>query len=132
MPIPWRAEAHGFGWGSTQHEPWLPQPEGFARYAVDQQLGVPGSSYELYRAALGLRADLELGQGSFEWAAEHDPVAGVLSFRNGTVQLLANLGSSAIRYSLPACASVLVASTDRTADSGSLARNAAVWLTSGR
>ena len=38
--------------------------EGFARYAVDQQLGVPGSSYELYRAALGLRADRKLGRGS--------------------------------------------------------------------
>ena len=130
VPIPWRAEAHGFGWGSTQHEPWLPQPEGFARYAADRQVGVPGSSYELYRAALGLRAERKLGHGSFEWAAEHNPASGVLSFRNGTVQVLANLGSSAIR--LPAGASVLVASTDRTADSGSLAPNAAAWLTNGR
>ena len=40
---------------------WLPQPEGFRAYAVDRQEGVPGSTLELYRHLLRLRAFMQVG-----------------------------------------------------------------------
>ena len=51
VPIPWTADGPslGFGPGGT---PWLPQPESYRALAVDQQVGVPGSTLQLYRAAL--------------------------------------------------------------------------------
>ncbi len=59
VPVPWaaadgRGPSYGFNDGAAT---WLPQPESFARYALDVQRGVEGSTYELYRAALRLRRE---------------------------------------------------------------------------
>ena len=56
VPLPWSATEPNFGFGGT---PWLPQPAWFALDAADVQDGASGSTFEMYRAALKLRRDLQ-------------------------------------------------------------------------
>ncbi|MFP5334855.1 MAG: glycoside hydrolase family 13 protein [Actinomycetes bacterium] len=124
VPVPWTAHAPAFGFGG---EPWLPQPEVFARYALDVQQGVPGSTYELYRAALRLRRDHALGAGTLEWA-ELDG-GDVLAFRNGSVLVVTNFGDEPV--SLPAGAEVLLVSGQLVAGADGRAAvptDVTVWL----
>ncbi|MFF0012654.1 glycoside hydrolase family 13 protein [Streptomyces sp. NPDC005374] len=60
VPLPWTATGPSYGFGAGGS--WLPQPEWFARYAVEAQDGVEGSTLELYRAALRLRRKLLQGE----------------------------------------------------------------------
>ena len=97
VPLPWEAAAasYGFGPGSAS---WLPQPTTWAPYARDAQLGVDGSTLELYRSALAMRREHNLGFGTLEWQAELGPA--VATFRNGPITVVANTGSVAVE--LPA------------------------------
>ncbi len=107
VPIPWVADAPGCGFGPGPLT-WLPQPADWSHYALDQQAGVPGSTYELYRAALRHRADRRLGAGSLTWL---DGLGDdVLAFVNGRTLVVANLGESPVR--LPDDVRPVVASTD--------------------
>lgn len=96
VPLPWAADQPGYGFAGnhslTAAPPWLPQPESFGPHAADQQDGVPGSTLELYRAALDFRAGRRLGLGTFAWADSHAPESGVLAFHNGDVLVLGNTG----------------------------------------
>ncbi|MEV4227367.1 DUF3459 domain-containing protein, partial [Streptomyces bobili] len=66
-----------------------PQPESFARYAVQAQDGVDGSTLELYRTALRLRRKLLDGE-DLTWAEGTPP--GVLAFaRSDGWRCVANL-----------------------------------------
>ncbi|WRH26309.1 alpha-amylase [Arthrobacter sp. JZ12] len=127
VPIPWKSDAPGFGFSTNDDgaSPWLPQPDSFARYAADTQVGKPGSVYELVRAALRERAARHLGSGTIEWAPAHNPSGGVVSFVNGSVQLIANMGGSPIE--LPDGV-VLVASAAEAVEDGLLQPNNAVWI----
>ncbi|OJX97044.1 MAG: alpha-amylase [Micrococcales bacterium 73-15] len=60
VPIPWRADAPAFGFSPTGRS-WLPQPEWFREFAADVQELDPDSTLWLYRRALRLRRDLDLG-----------------------------------------------------------------------
>ncbi|MBO0900022.1 glycoside hydrolase family 13 protein [Cellulomonas sp. zg-ZUI22] len=106
VPLPWEGDAPGLGFSPTGAT-WLPQPAEWADLAVDRQRGREGSTYELYRAALRLRRDENLGAGGLQWldspAREH-----VLAFRNGRVVVLANLDD--VDVALPLDAEVLLAS----------------------
>ena len=116
VPLPWSASAPGFGFGAA--EPWLPQPESFARYAADVQYGDADSTFELYRAALAVRRSEGLGTGGLAWVDEFADSPDVVAFRNGDVVVLANLGGAPVV--LPAGTEVLLSSgpvmTDRSAD----------------
>lgn len=125
VPLPWasadgRGPSYGFNGGALS---WLPQPEKFAGYALDQQRGVEGSTYELYRSALRLRREHGLGAGDLSWTEGVD--ADVLSFVNGDVLVIANLGSRPAP--VPAPAELLVSSGPLAAD-GSLPADTTVWL----
>ncbi|GER24126.1 glycosidase [Zafaria cholistanensis] len=134
VPLPWVASAPGFGFGPYPDDagrdgsggPWLPQPAGFARYAADRQVGVPGSTYELYRELLALRAGHGLGRGGLEWAAPHAPEAGILAFRNGPVLVVANMGQAPV--ALPEGWRPAASSRDGAAREGTLEPDACVWL----
>ncbi|MEE1621835.1 glycoside hydrolase family 13 protein [Zafaria sp. Z1313] len=137
VPVPWEAGAPGYGFSLPAQddagaaprvpgEPWLPQPESFARYAADRQVGVEGSTFELYRALLAERAARGLGRGRLEWAAGHLPEHGALAFRNGDVTVLANLGDAPVV--LPEGLEVALASHDEAVYEGQLAADSAVWL----
>ena len=69
VPLPWTSTGDSLGFSPDgSAEPWLPQPADWSALAADVQDGVPGSTLELYRAALTLRRELdELGDGTLEW-----------------------------------------------------------------
>ncbi len=93
VPIPWETAAPAFGF-STSGDSWLPQPVDFARFARDVQHGDPTSTLELYRTALRLRSEHGLGTGSHVWLEGHGD--DVVALRNGSVTVLANLGSTSV------------------------------------
>jgi alpha-glucosidase len=107
VPLPWRADAPGFGYSPTGAT-WLPQPASWAAYAADAQTGVPGSTLELYRSALGLRRAERLGLGGAAWEPGFEDRTDVIAVRNGDVLVVANLGGTPVP--LPAGAEVLLAS----------------------
>ncbi|VTR77114.1 glycoside hydrolase family 13 protein [Cellulomonas hominis] len=107
VPLPWQADAPGFGYSPTG-DTWLPQPASWAAYAADVQDGVPGSTLELYRAALRLRRSERLGTGGAAWEPAYADAPEVIAVRNGSVLVVANLGS--VPVALPEGAEVLLAS----------------------
>lgn len=126
VPIPWDADAesnYGFSPAGAA-APWLPQPSGWARLAVSEEQGVPGSTLELYRSALAIRnVNPALGDGSMQWL---DSPTDVLAFsREPGFACWVNLGQDAV--ALPEDAKVLVCSGELTAV-GSLPTDTAVWL----
>ncbi len=91
VPIPWEADAPAFGFSPTGAS-WLPQPAEWAQLARDRQRGVPGSTLELYRAALRLRRARGLGAGSLRWLPTWSRSRVVVAFENAGVTVIANLG----------------------------------------
>ena len=122
VPIPWEADAPSYGFGPADRS-WLPQPAIWAEYALDRQQGVPGSTWELYRAALAARREYRLGAGPIAWQQAPDEA---LAFRNGEVLVLTNFGAEPV--ALPAGATVLLASEPLDAD-GRVPTDVTVWAT---
>ncbi len=122
VPLPWEAHAPAFGF-STSGRSWLPQPGYWAEYARDVQTGVEGSTLELYRAALRLRASEKLGIGDVTWLDGYP--AGVLAFTNRGVTVIANAGSELV--TLPT-RELLLSSQPGTVDV--LEPDTTVWLRS--
>lgn len=125
VPLPWVADAPGFGFSPTGRT-WLPQPEAYRDHAADAQSGVLGSTLELYRSLLRLRREFRLGRGELVWAST--PRSTVLDLRNGDVRVVVNLGSRPV--DLGPDADVLVASGPLTR-TGRLPRDTAAWLRAG-
>lgn len=122
VPIPWEAEAPAFGFSATGAS-WLPQPANWPTYARDVQNGAPGSTLELYRQALALRAEHGLGLGTLTWVDGYP--ADVIAYRNGNVLVIANTGEAPI--DLPSGSEVLLASA---AIDSVLEPDTTVWLRS--
>lgn len=123
VPLPWVADAANYGFGPSG-TPWLPQPELWRTLARDVQQGDPDSTLSLYRDALRLRREHALGAGTLEWIAldgVSDP--DVLAFRNGSVLVVANTGSTPVP--LPQ-GEVLLASG--TLDGAALPGDTTVWI----
>ena len=120
VPIPWEADAPSYGFGPADHS-WLPQPAVWAEYALDRQQGVPGSTWELYRAALAARREYRLGAGTIAWQQAPDEA---LAFRNGDLLVLTNFGAEPV--ALPAEATLLLASEPLDAD-GRVPTDVTVW-----
>jgi alpha-glucosidase len=95
VPLPWEAGANQSNGFSSTGAAWLPQPDIYRNYSRDLQEGTPGSTLEMYKAALRIRSELDLGQGSFEWVQELCN-ENVLAFRNTDVLVIHNFGGSAI------------------------------------
>jgi alpha-glucosidase len=122
IPLPWIAEAPGYGFGPGG-DTWLPQPAAFEALAVDRQDGVAGSTLEFYRAALAMRRSQKLGEGELTWAVA---TKDVLQFSNDGVTVVANFGEAAIP--LPAGFTVAVQSEADAVVGGQLMPDRAVWL----
>ena len=120
-----RAPRSGFGPSGT---PWLPQPESYQALAVDQQVGVPGSTLEMYRAALRLRRDHGLGLG--EIVIDDSFGDDAVALRNGSVLAVTNFGADPV--ALPDGSEVLLTSdelvTGDDADSRAVPTDVTVWL----
>jgi alpha-glucosidase len=121
VPIPWKPGGPSYGFGPGEQS-WLPQPPAWDRYALEAQRGVAGSTYELYREALRVRRAYGLGAGDLTWST--DSAGDVVSFRNGRVLVLANLGTEPVE--LPAGAQVLLASAELDPQ-GRVPTDSTVW-----
>jgi alpha-glucosidase len=127
VPIPWEADAPGYGFSPTGAS-WLPQPEEWHGLARSVQDGDPASTLTLYRELLAARRRHDLGTGSLEWV---DLQLGddVVAFRNGDVLVVANTGTDAV--ALPA-GEILVSSVaglaERAEGGSELPVDAAVWI----
>jgi alpha-glucosidase len=126
VPIPWEGDAPSYGFGPSEAS-WLPQPEVFGDLAVDQQLGVAGSTLELYRSLLRVRRELRLGRGELSWVelGEHTLAFDVISEYGVTVRVIANVGGDHVP--VPEGGEVLVCSEDVDLSEG-LPADTAVWL----
>lgn len=120
VPIPWEADAPAFGFSPTG-ESWLPQPTDWNTYARDQQVGVEGSTVELYTLALKLRAEHRLGLGSLAWLPGYGD--DVVAFTNGAVTVVSNTGSSEV----PLPEGRIVLSSAPVGD-GVIAGDTTVWV----
>ncbi len=128
VPIPWEKDAPAFGFGPSD-QTWLPQPQVYGEYAVDQQDGVDGSTLELYRTLLRVRRERRLGTGGLQAldGFGDDVVALVNTGQDaGDTLVLANLGADPAQ--LPDGATVLVASGPLT-DDGAVPTDTTVWAT---
>ena len=130
VPLPWAPVGNGLGFGP---DPWLPQPESFAGITVDHQLGDPQSTLNLYRRALELRHDLELGTAEFAWhplsEGDQDVLAYTMSCGTGeTVLVAANLGESEIGFDELSRGELLLASGQNAVVNDRLSVDSAVWL----
>jgi alpha-glucosidase len=117
--MPWTdgGDAYGFSIGPS----WLPQPAGFAAYAVSAQAGQPESTLEMYRDALRIRRQLQ-GAEELEWVPTE---AEVLHFvRPGGWHCVTNFGTQSV--ALPEGV-VRVSSVPLT--DGQLPGESTVWLT---
>jgi alpha-glucosidase len=122
VPIPWSGDQPSYGFGAGPAS-WLPQPASFADLRLERQVGVDGSTYEMYRAALRLRRSTSLGTGQLQWLDGYPD--DVLALRNGDVVVLAATSTGGV--AIPEGAEVLLASGDLAAD-GTLPADTAVWL----
>ena len=120
VPIPWVARAPAYGFNRTGSS-WLPQPKDWAPFARDSQEGVPGSTLELYRTALRLRREHDLGSATLEWVKGYG--SSVLAFRVGAVRVLANLGKVPVELPM---GEILLASEQVAG--GVLPTDTTVWL----
>ncbi len=127
IPMPWKAGDTAYGFGGTE-QTWLPQPEIYGSLAVDRQIGVDGSTLELYRTLLRLRREHDLGAGELTWPEGHDGsdvlTFGVTGSSGGSVRVLTNLGEQPVP--LPDGAQVLL--TSRVLVGGQVPADTTVWL----
>ncbi len=124
VPIPWEADEAAYGF-SASGKSWLPQSAEWAPFARDAQVGVAGSTLELYRTALALRRAHALGTGAIEWLKGYDD--NVVAFRNGDIIVICNTGDIAVELPI---GDIVLSSSEITG--GALPFEATVWISSPR
>lgn len=120
IPMPWEAAAAGLGF-SPNGSTWLPQPDSYRDLAADQQVGVEGTTWAMYRDAIRLRREFDLPHRDIEW---NDSEPHVLDFTSGPVRVMVNVDGPSVR--LPEGHAVVLASGQT--DDGELPIDTAVWL----
>lgn len=115
IPLPWNLNDPSLGFSTA--DSWLPQPESFRQLARSEQVGEE-STLALYKKALKLRKQLELGSGSFDWIVRDN----YLSFRNRNVTIIHNFSNKEI----PIEGELLISSQDLI--KGKLQPNDTAWI----
>ncbi|HRB98684.1 MAG TPA: glycoside hydrolase family 13 protein [Dermatophilaceae bacterium] len=125
VPLPWVGDAPSLGFGPSERT-WLPQPPEYAALAVDQQVGRPGSTLELYRRLLTLRREHGVGSAALTELTGYgdEVIAYRLDGRSGALAVVVNLGASGVE--LPGGSTLLVASDPLVA--GRLPTDTAAWV----
>ncbi|MCU1440681.1 MAG: alpha-glucosidase [Rhodoglobus sp.] len=138
VPLPWSGQHPPFGFsppeltwkagGAAPAQPWLPQPQDWAKYTVEAQEHDAGSMLCLYRAALRIRRELDvLSDGGLEWLASEPDV--IAFSRGGGFVSVTNLADRPIV--LPEHHEVLLSSSelvDAPSGDGRLAPDSTAWL----
>jgi alpha-glucosidase len=93
VPLPWEQgnESNRF---NASGKSWLPQPKSYASLSRDNQETDVESTLNLYKAALKLRAELALGEGSFDWVSKSES----LSFVNNGILVVHNFSNQSIPF----------------------------------
>ncbi|GAA4567388.1 glycoside hydrolase family 13 protein [Micromonospora coerulea] len=133
VPIPWSGELAPYGFGPEGGElSWLPAPATWRALSVAAQTGVPGSTLELYRAALRIRhahPALAGTSGGVTWL-ESEP--GLLAFRRaaGDAELTCVVNLSGAEVTIDGYGQPIVASADLTEQGAGhvLPVDAAAWF----
>jgi alpha-glucosidase len=138
VPIPWSGSdaSYGFGTGSAS---WLPQPASWADLSVARELGVEGSTLEMYREALRLRrGEPSLGDGPLRWVEQSEDLLAMRREDHGGSTVLSVINLSDAPAHLPSDwgIDVLIASNDDVAEVGTgdgpphiaVGPETAVWL----
>ncbi|WP_200209509.1 glycoside hydrolase family 13 protein [Micromonospora coerulea] len=133
VPIPWSGELAPYGFGPEGGElSWLPAPATWRALSVAAQTGVPGSTLELYRAALRIRhahPALAGTTGGVTWL-ESEP--GLLAFRRaaGDAELTCLVNLSGAEVTIDGYGQPIVASADLTEQGAGhvLPVDAAAWF----
>lgn len=129
VPIPWSGELAPYGFGPAGSElSWLPAPATWRALSVTAQAGTPGSTLELYRAALRIRREhpaLAADVGEVTWLHTGP---GVLAFSRsaGDTVLTCVVNLSAAPVAVDGYGTPLVASAPLT--DHLLPVDAAAWL----
>ncbi|MET1052728.1 MAG: glycoside hydrolase family 13 protein [Mycetocola sp.] len=124
VPIPWEADTPAYGFNTTGAA-WLPQPADWDSYARASQVGVEGSTLELYREALRLRRENGLGLGSVTWI---DGFAdSVAAFSNGDITVIANTGDAPVVVPEPYASAEVLLSSGAVGGS-TIAADTTVWV----
>jgi alpha-glucosidase len=125
VPMPWSGTEppYGFVPDEATSEPWLPQPQGWARLTVEAEAGDSNSMLSLYRTALSIRrSHPALGDGSLIWI---DSVPGVLAFSRG-LGFVSVTNLSGAPVTLPTYTRLLLTSTPL--QNGLLPQDSTAWL----
>ncbi len=128
VPLPWVHDAPAYGFSPTGAS-WLPQPPAFGELAADLQDGVEGSTLEMYRTALRLRHELDLGVYGDGVRFVEDVPAGVLALEHAGVLVVVNTTDAEVSLAEvadPADAVPLVASAAGASDV--IPAEATLWL----
>ncbi|RZU73183.1 alpha-glucosidase [Micromonospora kangleipakensis] len=133
VPIPWSGELAPYGFGPASSElSWLPAPATWRALSVAAQTGAPGSTLELYRAALRIRHEhpaLAGTTGGVTWL-ETEP--GVLAFHRtaGDTVLTCVVNISGAEVTIDGYGRPIVASADLTEQGAGhvLPVDAAAWF----
>jgi alpha-glucosidase len=128
VPMPWEGDRPSYGFGPSDLA-WLPQPASYGSLAVDRQVGVEGSTLELYRALLAIRRERGLGLGSLSWLEGFS--AEVLALANAPVEgrrvlVITNFGAEPV---VPPVGTQLLMSSGPLGDGGTVPTDTTVWLT---
>lgn len=121
VPLPWTVGGASAGFGSNGS--WLPQPPGWGRLSVEAQRGDPGSTLELYRAAMSIRTELATADEDLEWLPSSDDA--VVYRRGSGLTCVVNLGADPVE--LPDHDEILLVSSE-LAGPTTLAPDSAAWL----
>lgn len=124
VPLPWTENDESFGFSVVTGQSWLPQPPDWADYSREAQEKNPDSTLNLYKKALHLRKELNLGGGSFAWIPEYSD-GDVVAFVNGKTLILMNMGTETV--SIPKFP-ILISSEGFAGDNGYLEADHAVWM----
>jgi alpha-glucosidase len=95
VPLPWNGETAPFGF--TTGKPWLPLTDQWKELTIEKQNADPKSTLNLYRAALKLRRDHLIDQGSITWLESPDhglKSDSLLAVRRGNISIYMNLSNS--------------------------------------
>ncbi len=117
VPLPWEKGNASNGFNQTG-KAWLPQPASYAALSRDQQVGKPDSTLTMYQAALKLRSELKLGEGSFDWVSKDE----VLAYQNGRIRVVHNFSTEPVKLE----GELLISSMPLAA--GSLLPNDTAWV----
>lgn len=123
VPLPWTEDHDSFGFSVTG-QAWLPQPLDWAEYSREAQEKNPDSTLNLYKKALLLRKERNLGGGSFAWMPEYSD-GDVVAFVNGKTLVLMNMGTETV--TIPTFP-VLLNSEGFAGQDGYLEADHAVWM----